>query len=43
MIHHLNTLSVTPKLQESLQDSGNDFPFAALESNLAEYANNATS
>lgn len=43
MIHHLNTLSVSPKLQESLQDSGNDFPFAALESNLAEYANNATS
>lgn len=43
MIHHLNALSVTEKLRESLQDSGDDFRFAALESNLAEYANNATS
>lgn len=43
MIHHLNALSVTQKLRESLQDSGDDFRFAALESNLAEYANNAAS
>jgi len=43
MIHHLNALSVSEKLRESLQDSGDDFPFAALESNLAGYANNATS
>ena len=43
MIHHLNALSVSEKLRESLQDSGDDFPFAALESNLARYANNATS
>lgn len=40
MVHHLNALSVTEKLRESLQDSGDDFQFTALESNLAEYANN---
>ncbi len=43
MIHHLNALSLSEKLRESLQDSGNDFPFAAVESNLAEYANNCSS
>ena len=40
MIHHLNALYVTEKLREPLQDSGDDLQFAALESNLAEYANN---
>ena len=43
MIHHLNALSLTEKLRESLQDSGDGFPFAAVEANLAEYANNCAS
>lgn len=41
MIHDLNALSVAEKLRESPQDSGDDFRSAALESNLAEYANNS--
>ena len=43
MIHHLNALTLTEKLRESLQDSGDGFPFAAVEANLAEYANNCAS
>ena len=42
MIHYLSALSVTEKLRESMQDSGDDFRFAAIESNLAEYANNCS-
>ena len=40
MIHHLNTLSISEKLYESMQSSGNDLRFAAIESNLAEYTRN---
>ena len=43
MIHHINALSLTERLRESLQDSGDDFRFAALETNLAEYADNCAS
>lgn len=43
MIHYLNELSLSEKLREAMQDSGEDFPFAAIESNLAEYANNCAS
>ena len=43
MIHHLNGLSLTERLRESLQDSGGDFQFAAVESNLVEYADNCAS
>lgn len=43
MIYHLNALSVTENLQEALLNSSEEFPFAALEANLAEYANNASS
>ena len=43
MIHHLNALSLTEKLRESLQDSGDGFPFAAVEADLAKYANNCAS
>ncbi|MBR1558769.1 MAG: helix-turn-helix transcriptional regulator [Clostridia bacterium] len=43
MIHRLNALSLTEKLRESLQDSGDDLPFAAVESDLTEYANNCAS
>ena len=40
MIHHLNGLSITEKLYESMQPSENDLRFAAIESNLAEYTSN---
>ena len=40
MIHHLNSLSITEKLYESMQPSGNDMRFAAIESNLANYTKN---
>jgi len=40
MIHCLSALSVTEKLHESMQPDGGDLRFAAIESNLAEYANN---
>ena len=43
MIHYLNSLSVTEKLYESMQPSGNDMRFAAIESNLAEYTKNCVS
>ena len=43
MIHHLNALSLTERLREPLQDSGGDFQFAAVESNLVEYADNCAS
>lgn len=38
MIHRLNALSLSEKLHESMQDSGEDLRFAAIEANLAEYA-----
>ena len=41
MIHRLNSLIVTERLYESMQPSGNDLRFAAIESNLAEYARNS--
>ena len=40
MIHCLNSLSITEKLYESMQDSGDDFRFAAIEANLAAYIEN---
>ena len=40
MIHYLNSLSITEKLYESMQPSGNDLRFAAIESNLAQYTRN---
>lgn len=40
MIHHLNSLSITEKLYETMQPSGNDLRFAAIESNLAQYTRN---
>ena len=40
MIHYLNSLSITEKLYESMQPSGNDMRFAAIESNLANYTKN---
>lgn len=40
MIHHLNSLSITEKLYENMQDSGDDFRFAAIEANLAAYIEN---
>ena len=40
MIHYLNSLSITEKSYESMQPSGNDLRFAAIESNLAEYTQN---
>ena len=43
MIHRLSALHVTEKLRESMQDSGDDFRFAAIESNLAEYADKCSS
>ena len=43
MIHYLNELSLSEKLREAMQDSGEDFPFSAIESNLAEYVNNCAS
>ena len=43
MIHYLNELSLSEKLREAMQGSGEDFPFAAIESNLSEYVNNCAS
>ncbi len=43
MIHYLSVLSVSEKLHESMQDSGDALPFAAIESNLAKYADNCAS
>ena len=40
MINFLNSLSITEKLYESMQPSGNDMRFAAIESNLANYTKN---
>ena len=40
MIHYLNSLSITEKLYESMQPSGNDMRFAAIESNLTNYTKN---
>ena len=40
MLHHLNSLSITEKLYEAMQDGGRDLGFAAIESNLATYTEN---
>lgn len=42
MIHYLNALDISEKLHEAMRDSGG-LPFAAIESNLAEYADNCAS
>lgn len=42
MIYHLNTMSLTEKHREHLQNGGSDFQFTALESNLALFTNNSS-
>lgn len=42
MIHHLTNMDLTEKLRESLQDSGDDLRFAAVETNFVLFADHAS-
>ncbi len=43
MIHYTNELFLSEKLRERMRGNGEDFPFAAIEANLAEYVDNCAS